>query len=83
METVTSLEKSLAEQVKQQTAELEIIRKEKLSISETLHQVNVDMSKVQANAQEFEKKYEVSQETISNLKKDNEAKVSDVWYFFK
>lgn len=69
------MEKSLAEQLKQHTGELEALRKEKLGVSEELHQANATLAKLQTTTQDFEKKYEVSQETIANLKKDMKEKV--------
>ena len=72
---MTSLEKSLSDQMKQHTEQLEAGRKEKSDITKELQQSNSELQKVQTTSKDFEKKYEVAQESLANLKKDLKNKV--------
>eukprot|EP00111_Clytia_hemisphaerica_P000990 TCONS_00002873-protein len=77
LETMTSLEKSLADQMKQHQSELDVIRKDKGEITKELQQSKQDYEKVQLSCKEFEMKHEVAQESIANLKKDLKSKNDD------
>ena len=80
---MTSLEKSLADQMKQHQSELDVIRKDKGEVTKELQQSKQDYEKVQLSCKEFEMKHEVAQESIANLKKDLKSKVRRIFKVFR
>ena len=76
---MTSLEKSLSDQMKQHTSELDALRKDKNEITKDLQTSKQELEKTQVLCKDFEMKYGVAQESIVNLKKDLKNKVSIQW----
>jgi len=72
---MSSLEKSLSDQMTQHTGQLEDVRKEKAEVAKELQQANSELQKTQTTSKDFEKKYEVAQESLSNLNKELKKKV--------
>lgn len=77
LDTMTSLERSLNEQMKQHTSELDVFRREKSDVSVQLQQTTSDLHKSQTVCKEFETKYQVAQENIASLKEDLKTKNDD------
>lgn len=75
LETMNSLEKSLSDQLKQHTTEIDVLRKEKIDVTKESNQLKQDYEKSQTLCKEFEMKSNIAQESITNLKADLKNKV--------
>ena len=72
---MNSLEKSMSDQLKQHTTEIDVLRKEKTDVTKDSLQLKQDYEKSQTVCKEFEMKFNIAQESITNLKADLKNKV--------
>lgn len=79
---MNSLEKSLSDQLKQHTTEIEVLRKEKTEVTKDSQQLKQDYEKSQSMCKDFEMKFNIAQESITNLKSDLKNKVIFIFICF-
>lgn len=80
---MNSLEKSMSDQLKQHTTEIDVLRKEKTDVTKDSLQLKQDYEKSQTACKEFEMKFNIAQESITNLKSDLKNKVKFQYNYFQ
>ena len=77
---MNSLERSLSDQLKQHTTEIDILRKEKSEVTKESQQLKQDLEKSQTLCKDFEMKFNMAQKSITNLKTDLKNKVFEFFF---